>query len=55
MGQRQYAGRRVTQYFEMFGSRAIYHDSCIASAPPIQAPWDLTLEKPPADFMNGFR
>jgi len=24
------------------------------SAPPIQAPWDATLEKPPADVMNGF-
>jgi hypothetical protein len=48
------AGRRLTQYFEMFGSRAIYHEGWIASAPPIQAPWDLTLEKPPADVMNGF-
>jgi arylsulfatase len=44
----------VTQYFEMFGSRAIYHDGWIASAPPIHAPWILTLEKPPADVMNGF-
>jgi hypothetical protein len=49
------SGRRVTQYFEMFGSRAIYHDGWIASAPPIQAPWDVTLEKPPADVMNGFK
>jgi len=48
------AGRRVTQYFEMFGSRAIYHDGWIASAPPIHAPWDLTLAPPPADVMNGF-
>jgi arylsulfatase A-like enzyme len=48
-------GRRVTQYFEMFGSRAIYHDGWIASAPPIQAPWDLTLTKPPSDVMNGFK
>jgi arylsulfatase len=48
-------GRRVTQYFEMFGSRAIYHDGWIASAPPIQAPWVLTLEKPPSDVMTGFK
>jgi len=48
-------GQRVTQYFEMFGSRAIYHDGWIASAPPIQAPWDLSLEKPPADVMNDFK
>ena len=33
-------GRRTTQYFEMFGSRAIYHDGWIASAPPVDAPWD---------------
>jgi arylsulfatase A-like enzyme len=47
-------GRRTTQYFEMFGSRAIYHDGWIASAPPIHAPWVLTLAQPPADVMNGF-
>jgi hypothetical protein len=47
--------RRTTQYFEMFGSRAIYNNGWIASAPPIQAPWDLTLAEPPKDVMNGFR
>jgi arylsulfatase len=46
---------RTTQYFEMFGSRAIYHDGWIASAPPIHSPWDLTLAKPPSDVMNDFR
>jgi arylsulfatase A-like enzyme len=46
--------RRTTQYFEMFGSRAIYNNGWIASAPPIQAPWDLTLAEPPKDVMNGF-
>jgi len=48
-------GRRTTQYFEMFGSRAIYHDGWIASAPPVIAPWALTLAPPPADVMNGFK
>lgn len=48
------AGQRTTQYFEMFGSRAIYHDGWIASAPPVHAPWVFTLDKPPADVMNGF-
>jgi arylsulfatase A-like enzyme len=48
-------GRRHTQYFEMFGSRAIYHDGWIASAPPVSAPWDITLEKPPTDIMNGYK
>jgi len=47
-------GNHTTQYFEMFGSRAIYHDGWIASAPPIVAPWDLSLAKPPTDVMNGF-
>jgi arylsulfatase A-like enzyme len=46
--------RRTTQYFEMFGSRAIYHDGWIASAPPIHPPWELGLEKLPTDVMNGF-
>lgn len=47
--------RHTTQYFEMFGSRAIYHDGWIASAPPITAPWDLSLAQPPSDVMNGFK
>src|SRR5262245_45982356 len=47
--------RRTTQYFEMFGSRAIYHDGWIASAPPIIAPWALTLAPPPTDVMNSFK
>lgn len=49
------ADRRTTQYFEMFGSRAIYHDGWIASAPPVGSPWIITLEQPPADVMNGFK
>ncbi|MCL4501834.1 MAG: arylsulfatase [Deltaproteobacteria bacterium] len=48
-------GQRLTQYFEMFGSRAIYHDGWIASAPPIVAPWALSLKPPPADVMNSFK
>jgi arylsulfatase len=48
-------GERVTQYFEMFGSRAIYHDGWIASAPPVVAPWALSLAPPPTDVMNDFK
>jgi arylsulfatase len=48
-------GQRVTQYFEMFGSRAVYHDEWIASAPPIVAPWALSLKPPPTDVMNDFK
>ena len=47
-------GRRTTQYFEMFGSRAIYHDGWIASAPPPSPPWDFET-KPIPDVMNGFQ
>ncbi len=51
------AGQRDTQYFEMFGSRAIYHDDWIASAPPGVAPWAaLTTSAPPStDVMNAFK
>ncbi len=44
----------MTQYFEMFGTRAIYHDEWIASAPPVIAPWALSLKPPPTDVMNGY-
>ncbi|MBB3392898.1 arylsulfatase [Rhizobium sp. BK275] len=47
--------RRTTQYFEMFGSRAIYHDGWMASAPPTGAPWILTLEQLSPDVMNSFK
>jgi len=48
-------GRHTTQYFEMFGSRAMYQDGWIASAPPVNAPWQLGLGKLPTDVMNGFK
>jgi arylsulfatase len=48
-------GRRDTQYFEMFGSRAIYHDEWVAAAPPVVDPWALSLAPPPTDVMNGFK
>jgi arylsulfatase A-like enzyme len=34
--------RRITQYFEMMGDRALYHDGWIASTTPIRPPWDIT-------------
>jgi arylsulfatase len=46
--------RRTTQYFEMFGSRGIYQDGWIASVPPWNPPWNITLNPAPADVMNGF-
>jgi arylsulfatase A-like enzyme len=48
-------GHRKTQYFEMFGSRALYHDGWIASAPPLSPPWDLSLKPPLADVMNAYK
>jgi arylsulfatase A-like enzyme len=47
-------GRRTTQYFEMFGWRAIYHDEWIASAPPVNPPWVITMTGATKDVMNGF-
>jgi arylsulfatase A-like enzyme len=47
--------RRTTQYFEMFGSRAIYQDGWIASAPPVITPWIMTMTGATKDVMNGFK
>jgi len=48
-------GRRTVQYFEMFGTRALYQDGWIASAPPITAPWDNSMAPPPPDVMDSFK
>ena len=45
--------KRKTQYFEMMGNRAIFHEGWIASTTPIAAPWLLVAE-PPKDVMNGY-
>jgi arylsulfatase len=44
---------RSTQYFEMVGNRAIYHDGWIASTTPPEPPWDLGLGKFP-NVVNGY-
>jgi arylsulfatase A-like enzyme len=44
---------RTTQYFEMVGNRAIYHDGWIASTTPPQPPWDLGFGKFP-NVVNGY-
>jgi arylsulfatase len=41
------ASKRETQYFEMFGNRAIYHDGWIAATTPPAAPWLLGTAKLP--------
>lgn len=43
--------RHTTQYFEMFGNRALYRDGWMAATTPRRAPWVLTAGKiDPADF-----
>jgi arylsulfatase len=44
--------KRMTQYFEMLGNRALYHEGWIAVTPPPQPPWLLgTAPMPPlADY-----
>ena len=46
--------RRDTQYFEMFGTAAIYHDGWIAATPPPAAAWLLGTAKLP-DVVNGYK
>ncbi|MGA6988225.1 MAG: arylsulfatase [Terriglobales bacterium] len=42
--------KRDTQYFEMVGNRAIYHDGWIAATTPPAPPWELgTTAMPPID------
>lgn len=45
--------RRRTQYFEIMGNRAIYHDGWMASTTPPVPPWDSQSPKP-ADVLNGY-
>ncbi len=46
--------RHKTQYFEMFGNRALYHEGWVACTTPIQAPWLLTT-LPPPDVAYGYK
>jgi arylsulfatase A-like enzyme len=46
--------KRETQYFEMFGNRAIYHDGWVAATPPPQPPWLLGTAKMP-EVLNGYK
>ena len=43
----------TTQYFEMLGNRAIYHDGWIACTTPPRPPWLLAGPKLP-DVVNGY-
>ncbi len=41
------ASRRPTQYFEMLGNRAIYHEDWVANTTPATLPWELSSAPPP--------
>jgi len=45
--------KRDTQYFEMVGNRAIYHDGWIAATTPPSPPWLMGTGKMP-DVVNGY-
>jgi arylsulfatase A-like enzyme len=46
--------RRTTQYFEMLGNRAIYHEGWVAATTPVTIPWELST-KPPPDVIAGYK
>jgi hypothetical protein len=45
--------KRRTQYFEMLGNRAIYHDGWIATTTPSTIPWELSSKEAP-DVITGY-
>jgi len=45
--------KRDTQYFEMLGNRAIYHDGWIAATTPPSPPWAMGTGKLP-EVVNGY-
>jgi arylsulfatase A-like enzyme len=47
------ATRHTTQYFEMLGNRAIYHDGWVAATTPATLPWELSSKAPP-DVITGY-
>ena len=46
--------RRTTQYFEMLGNRAIYHEGWVACTTPATLPWELS-SKPAPDVITGYK
>lgn len=49
------ADRHRTQYFEMLGNRAIYHDGWMASTTPTRLTWDLTTRQYEAANPSEYR
>ena len=46
--------KRTTQFFEMMGNRAIYHDGWLAATTPPAGPWLMGMAKMP-DVVNGYK
>jgi arylsulfatase A-like enzyme len=46
--------KHTTQYFEMLGNRAIYHDGWMAATTPVTIPWELNTATPP-DVITGYK
>ena len=46
---------RKTQYFEILGNRAIYHEGWMANTYPAVFPWEGVKGNPPVDVLNGFK
>ena len=46
--------RHGTQYFEMLGNRAIYHEGWVAATTPATLPWELST-KPAPDVIDGYK
>ena len=46
--------KHTTQYFEMLGNRAIYHDGWVACTTPVTLPWVLS-SKPAPDVITGYK
>lgn len=46
--------RRATQYFEMLGNRAIYHEGWVAATTPANLPWAPGTGTPP-DVITGYK
>jgi arylsulfatase len=45
--------RHTTQYFEMLGNRAIYHDGWVACTTPATLPWAFSTATPP-NVITGY-
>jgi len=48
----QAKSKRTTQYYEIMGNRAIYHDGWLANTQPRNMPWDMAHFRPNSDVMS---